>query len=93
VCGRAGHDRRTCPHDGERLKFPRAVPKSKSCRCCGSSRYDIERHHTRGRANLSDFLDVCNGCHLDCCHGGDFQNIGIKPHNCRITGRRSVWRS
>ena len=93
LCGGAGHDRRTCPHDGERAKFPRSIPKSRSCQCCGSSRYGIQRHHTRGRSSLSDFLDVCGDCHLECCHDGHFQNIGKKPQVCCISGRRSVWRA
>ena len=26
VCGRMGHDRRTCPYDGERASFSRSIP-------------------------------------------------------------------
>lgn len=91
VCVRAAHDRRTCSYDGGRLNFCRSIPKSSYCECCGSPRYKIQRHHTRGRANPSDFLDVCNDCHVECCHGGHFENLAIKPQICRISGRRSLW--
>lgn len=63
VCGRMGHDRRTCPYDGERVSFSRSIPKSRRCECCGSSRYDTQRHHTHGRSSLAAFLDVCFDCH------------------------------
>ena len=92
VCERTGHDRRTCPHDGERLNFSRSILKSSRCQCCGSSRYEMQRHHTRGRASLSNFLDVCTDCHLECCHGGHFQGFARKPQTCCISGRPSVWR-
>lgn len=92
VCERSGHDRRTCPYDGERLNFSRAIPKSSNCQCCGVARYEIQRHHTRGRSSLSDFLDVCGDCHIVCCHDGHFQNLGKKPQTCRLSCRRSVWR-
>jgi hypothetical protein len=93
VCNRVGHDRRTCPFDGVRLNFSRSIPQSARCECCGSSRYRTERHHTRGRSCLDDFLDVCLDCHIDCCHDGHFQNLPKKPHACRVTGTRSYWRS
>ncbi len=90
-CGRAGHDRRSCPHDGERISFSRAIPRSNRCDCCGSSRYGTQRHHTRGRSVISDFLDVCFDCHIECCHGGHFHNLGAKPRTCRIADNRSLW--
>ena len=93
ICGGSGHDRRTCPYDGERLNFSRSIPKSGRCECCGSPRYGTQRHHTRGRSNLADFLDVCLGCHIDCCHDGHFQNLGRKLHTCKLTGKRSHWRN
>jgi hypothetical protein len=93
VCGGAGHDRRTCPYDGQRIGFSRAIPKNSHCECCGSSRYGTERHHTRGRSNPSDFLDVCLDCHLDCCHDGHFHNLGKKPRTCGQTGNSSAWRT
>ena len=92
ICGRQRHDRRTCPYDGARASFSRAIPKNSRCECCGSSRYGTERHHTRGRSNLSDFLDVCLDCHLDCCHDGHFQNLGKKPQICCQTANISSWR-
>ena len=93
VCGRAGHDdRRSCPHDGPRLGFSSSIPKASRCECCGTARYGTQRHHTRGRASLADFLDVCLDCHIDCCHDGHFQNLGKKPRACRHTGNISAWR-
>jgi hypothetical protein len=93
ICGRMGHNRRTCPHAGQRLSFSRSIPKSQRCECCGSSRYRTQRHHTNGRSSLAAFLDVCFDCHLTCCHEGHFHNLGGKPRTCRLTGRRSHWRS
>jgi hypothetical protein len=93
ACGQAGHDRRTCPHDGPRLNFSRSLPRGRRCQCCASPRYEMQRHHTRGRSNLSDFLDVCLDCHLECCHDGDFRNLGRKPRTCRQTGNISAWRN
>jgi hypothetical protein len=91
VCGVPGHNRVTCPHYGQRVAFSRSIPHSSYCECCGQSS-NTHRHHTRGRADDSDFLDVCTGCHLTCCHDGDFNNIGIKPRTCRFSGRQSCWR-
>lgn len=93
VCGTRGHNILTCPYDGPRKNFSKSIPKSKRCECCGSYRYDTERHHSRGRADNSDFLDVCNGCHLNCCHDGDTQVLARKPRVCRYTGRESYWRT
>lgn len=93
VCGRRGHDRRTCPYDGPREQFSSAIPKIRRCHCCGQYGYSTKRHHTRGRANASDHLDVCDACHLTCGHGGDFRNLPIKPRFCRILDRPSFWRN
>jgi hypothetical protein len=30
---------------------------------------------------------------LFCCHDGDFQNLGIKPRDCRVLNRTSFWRT
>src|SRR5262245_20547963 len=38
-CGKAGHDRRTCPYTNARAGFSRSVPKSRNCECCGSNRF------------------------------------------------------
>lgn len=92
VCGRRGHTRRDCPYEGVRKQIP--GPRSRTCDCCGSSAYDTEAHHTRGRGDPSDSLDLCagdGGCHLLCGHDGDFQNLGTKPRVCRVTGRPSAW--
>ena len=92
VCGASGHNAATCPYEGKRARFSPAIRKSRRCEWCGQYGYDIHRHHTRGRADDSDYLDVCHDCHLGCCHGGDFYNIGIKPRVCRVTGNASYWR-
>lgn len=91
-CGGTGHDRRTCGYTGQRRHFSRSIPRSKRCECCGKYGYDIQRHHPRGRADDSDWLDVCNGCHLHCCHKGDFNNLATKPRSCQFTGQDSYWR-
>ena len=93
ICNSQAHNARTCPHNGKRIAVARAVPKSKRCECCGQYGYEIVRHHTRGRSDDSDALDVCNGCHLHCCHGGNWQNLPIKPRVCRFMSRDSFWRA
>ena len=93
VCGRTGHDRRNCPFDGARMSFAMTIPKSRRCQCCGQYGYSTQRHHTRGRADASDRLDVCSDCHRDCCHDGSFQNLASKPRICRVLDRPSFWRS
>jgi hypothetical protein len=93
VCGRPGHNRTSCPHNGPRVHFSRAIPKRRRCDCCGQAKYKKYRHHPRGRSDDSDFLDVCYDCHLYCCHDGDFHNIGIKPRDCRVLNRPSFWRT
>lgn len=91
VCDQRGHDRRTCPYDGPRQRFSSALQKSRRCDCCGQYGYAIKRHHTRGRADTSDGLDMCDACHLRCGHEGDFGNLPIKPRFCRILDRSSFW--
>lgn len=93
VCGRAGHNIKTCVYEAKRVRVAPEIAKSKRCECCGSYRYPIQRHHTRGRGNASDFLDLCGDCHLHCGHEGNMQNLPIKPRFCRITGNNSRWRS
>lgn len=92
VCGRSGHNRSSCSFDGPRVNFSRTIPRRRRCDCCGQTRYKTQRHHARGRSDDSDFLDVCGDCHLFCCHDGDFQNLGIKPRDCRVLNRTSFWR-
>ena len=92
ACGRLGHNRTTCPHDGPRMRFSRAIPRSPQCQFCGQYRYGTSRHHPRGRADISDHLDVCLDCHKECCHEGDFRNIAIKPRICRVLDRPAWWR-
>ena len=92
VCGTPGHNAVTCYHNGPRVSFSKEHRKSKRCECCGLYGYQIQRHHTRGRGNDSDYLDVCLDCHQHCCHEGNFQNIGIKPRVCRVVGGISYWR-
>src|SRR5215831_4250082 len=87
---RAGHNQTTCSYNGERVTFSGAIPRSPLCECCGKHA-KTHRHHTRGRADDSDFLDICTDCHLTCCHDGDFYTIGIKPRVCRIKNRKSFW--
>ena len=91
-CGSTGHDRRTCSHTGQRRHFSRSIPRSRRCECCGKYGYDTHRHHPRGRADNSDWLDVCNGCHLHCCHKGDFNKFATKPRLCLFSGQDSYWR-
>lgn len=91
VCGKEGHNVKTCPYDGPRIAVERESEKSKRCRCCGQYGYDITEHHTEGRSNPYAYLDVCYDCHLTCCHGGDFRNLGIKPRKCQVLNRKSYW--
>ena len=90
VCGAIGHNARSCAHDAPRLRL-RSGKKSRRCECCGQYGYDVQRHHTRGRGDDSDYLDVCCDCHLTCCHSGNFKNIGKKPRVCRIMDRAAYW--
>lgn len=91
ICGASGHNAATCSHNAHRAHFSSLDPKRKRCECCAQYGYKIYRHHTRGRGDNSDYLDVCSDCHLDCCHRGDFDNLPIKPRVCRITGNKSYW--
>lgn len=93
VCGRPGHNRSTCPYDGPRESFSRAIPKSRRCQCCGRYGYEIQRHHARGRGVAWDQLDVCDACHVECGHEGSFRKLAIKPRVCRVLNRTSFWRS
>lgn len=92
VCDSSNHDRRNCPHDGRRIPFSGTIPRSGLCECCGRYR-GKQRHHTRGRSDDSDFLDLCGPCHLHCGHRGNFQNLPVKPRYCVITGRTASWRT
>lgn len=92
ICGRAGHNRATCPHGGTRAHFSPAIPKSRRCECCGQYGRCIHRHHTRGRQDISDYLDVCSDCHIDCCHEGDYRSLAKKPQVCRVADQPSYWR-
>lgn len=91
VCGTIGHNIATCSYNAKRVNFPSASRKSKRCECCGQYGYKIQRHHTRGRGNDLDYLDVCSDCHIECCHGGHYQNLPIKPRVCRVLDRKSYW--
>lgn len=90
ICSCEGHNRATCPYDGPRLTI--AGAKSAVCECCGRRGRRIERHHTRGRSDASDYLDICRTCHLECGHRGDFNNLPLKPRICSFTGKASYWR-
>jgi hypothetical protein len=92
ICGSANHNRRNCPHDAPRIPLSGAIPKSRICECCGRKR-GTQRHHTRGRSDDSDFLDLCNECHMHCGHKGRFQNIPVKPRNCVLTSQMASWRT
>lgn len=92
VCDSPTHNVRTCPYDGTRIPVGRGIPISKICECCGRYGRKSKRHHTRGRSDDSDYLDVCDACHLECCHFGNFHNRGIKPRKCWIIDRPSWWR-
>lgn len=91
ICGAWGHNKARCPYNATRTHFSASDAKMKRCECCAQYGYEIQRHHTRGRGDNSDYLDVCSDCHLDCCHGSDFNNLPIKPRVCRITGNESYW--
>jgi hypothetical protein len=91
VCDSTNHDRRNCPYDGPRIRFSRTIPMSASCECCGQ--YPAaQRHHTRGRSDDSDKLDVCHSCHLHCGHKGHWQNFPTKPRVCLFTDAPAFWR-
>lgn len=92
ICDSSTHDRRNCPFDGPRVSFSKAIPMSAACECCGS-RQSRHRHHTRGRSDDSDFLDLCNRCHLHCGHKGRFRNLPVKQRYCTLTGRAASWRT
>ena len=89
VCGRCGHNRTRCPYDGPRASLSHMGAKSARCECCDQKGYAMQRHHTRGRADNSDYLDVCYECHLFCCHRGSFQEHASKPLVCRVLNRTS----
>jgi hypothetical protein len=91
ICGASGHNAATCPHNAHRSHFSSSDPKAKRCECCAQYGYKVYRHHTRGRGDNWDYLDVCLDCHLNCCHVGDFNNLPIKPRVCRIIGKKSYW--
>jgi len=91
ACGSTSHDRRNCSHTGHRLHFSWSIPRSKRCECCGQY-YETQRHHPRGRADDSDWLDVSHSCHLNCCHKGDYNNFARKPRFCLYTGTDAYWR-
>lgn len=89
IYGALGHNKATCLHNAHRLHFSPSDPKRKRCECRAKYGYKIQRNHRRGRGDNSDYLDVCSDCHLDCCHGGHFNNLPIKPRVCRFTGKNS----
>jgi hypothetical protein len=91
VCESTSHDRRNCPYDGPRISFSSAIPMSTTCECCGQFAAK-HRHHTRGRSDDSDFLDLCDQCHLHCGHKGRFQNLPVKPRSCVFAGQAAFWR-
>jgi hypothetical protein len=91
VCNLKGHNAATCAFNAPRVPLP-PVRKSKRCECCGQYGYGMHRHHTRGRGDSSDYLDVCVDCHVECCHSGHYQNLAIKPRVCRVLNRDSYWR-
>ncbi len=93
ICGKSGHNNKTCVYDAKRTRLAPEFAKNKRCECCGQYGYEIQRHHTRGRGNDSDFLDLCRDCHLHCGHGGNFHNLPIKPRVCRWTEKASYWLS
>ena len=90
-CNSEGHNKATC---STRKNYSTSIPKAKRCQCCGVYGRLIHRHHTRGRANNNPetMLDVCNSCHLECCHTGCFANVGIKPRVCRRNEKDCFWR-
>lgn len=53
--------------------------------------YKIQRHYTRNRSDLSNYLDLCFDCHLTCGHNGNFQNLPIKPQVCCIMNKRQSY--
>jgi len=80
---------------GKRIPVGLGLSKSFRCECCGLGlgELEIQRHHTRGRSDDSDYLDLCTSCHLWCGHGGCFKNKARKPRICRLFDRMSFWRT
>lgn len=91
ICGKDGHNAKTCAYDGKRARVGVGIKKSRRCECCGQYGYEIQRHHTKARSDASNYLDLCCDCHLQCGHGGNFHNLPKKPRVCYWTGNTSYW--
>lgn len=83
MCGRAGHDTRTCSQNPAKRARLR-ITKTGNCSCCKRRFPRTEAHHYAGPANGTEGREMCGTCHLVCGHGGHWQNMGSNPRYCRL---------
>jgi hypothetical protein len=91
ICGKWRHNTATCPHNTKHKRMVQATKKGKRCQCCGQYGNAVQEHHIGSPSEDKDNLAICFDCHLECCHSGDFHNIGNRPRVCQIMNRDSFW--
>jgi hypothetical protein len=83
TCGKTGHDTRNCyQNPAKRVRL--RIKKTGRCSCCNRRTRRTEAHHYAGPADGAKGREMCGDCHLDCGHGGDWQNMAINPRYCRL---------